>query len=220
MTTSTDTPISMEDVRDRFVKAESTLNELTESLMSLRSAAERFDAGNSGLRGASERLLSLSDRLAAVTQSLSGSIELMGQAIGVLERSEPARVLTALDHLEKVVESVANVLRTNAEGMTREVQGVGAILNKLESSADAAESRDVAHLNALQEALSNAAETQASRIGDATAAIQRLSKTLAEHRAEFGQMRSEAAAGRRQTLLVISGIGAVIVVLQLVQLLR
>lgn len=78
----------------------------------------------------------------------------------------------------------------------------------------------MAHLNALQEALSNAADTQASRISDATAALQRLSKALAEQRAEFDQMRSEVAAGRRQTLLVISGIGAVIVVLQLVQLLR
>lgn len=220
MTTSMNSPISLDEARERFLKAESTLNDLTESLKSLRSAAERFDEGNAGLRGAGERLVSLSDQFAGATQRVASGIELMGQALDILEKSEPARVLTALDHLEKVVEGVGTVLRSSAEGMTRQVEGLEEVLKSVVSSTEAAESRDVAHLDAVRSALSEMAESHVARLSDTTASVQQLTKALTLQRVELDGLRKESAVARKWMLGLIVGIGIVLVVLELVQLLR
>jgi ABC-type transporter Mla subunit MlaD len=220
VTTPTSAPISLDDVRQRFVQAESSLNELTDALKSLRNSSERFDDARGGLRDASQRLISLSDQFAAATQALGGSIELVRQAIGVLERSEPARVLAALEQLERVVQDVNVALESSAERLTQDVQEVGEVLKRVEAFSETAESREAARMSALQEILTQAAEAQAARLTESAAAIQKLAKGLADQHAAIDQARGELAAGRRWTLTVIVAMGALIVVLQLVQLLR
>lgn len=219
MTTSISAPISLDDVRERFVQAESSLNELTDVLRSLRSSSERFDDARGGLRDASQRLLSLSDRFTAATQTVAGSIELLRQAIGVLEKSEPARVLAALDHLDNVVQGVGVALNTSAERLTQDVHNVGEVLKRVETFSETAEARDVARMSALQGMLTQVAEAQATRLADVRVAIQTLSKELVDQHTAIGQTRGELAAGRRWTLAAIIGVGALVVLLQLVQLL-
>ncbi len=184
MTTPPSAPITLDVVRERFVQAESSLNELTDALRSLRSSSERFDEARGGIHEASQRLVSLSDQFAAATQGVAGGIELLRKAIGVLEKSEPGQVLTALDQLDKVVRDVNVALNSSTEQLTQVL------------------------------------EAQATRLTDATAAIQKLSKELSDQRAAIGATRGELASGRKWMLAAIVGMGALIVVLQLVQLLR
>lgn len=167
MTTPPSAPITLDVVRERFVQAEASLNELTDALKTLRSSSERFDDARGDLRDTSQRLLSLSDQLATTTQGMTGSIELVRQAIGVLEKSDPARVLASLDGVAKAVDGMSVALHTSTGKLTRDVHDLGEGLGK-----------------------------------------------------SIGQTRGEIAAGRKWASVTVFGMGALIVLLQLVQLLR
>lgn len=75
-------------------------------------------------------------------------------------------------------------------------------------------------MGALQEMVKQVAESHTARLTDATLAIEKLSKELADQRTAINQTRGELVAGRRWILAAIVGMGTLVVALQLVQLLR
>ena len=220
MSTSVMAPVTLEEVRESFVQAESSLIELTDALKSLRSSGEQFDDARGELQNASQRLLGLADQLTAATQGIAGSVELLRQGIGVLEKSEPARILSALEHLGNVVDSTSVALQASTDRLTQDVHDASADLGKIQGSIEDAESRGVARVDALEELLTKAAEVQATHLAEATRGVQALSRELGSHSTALGQARDEATAGRRWMLAAIIGTGTVIVSLQLLQLLR
>jgi chromosome segregation ATPase len=103
MTDQQTSPITLEDVRARFLETESKLREATAAVEELRSGAEGMATTRETLAAASRQLSELSTALTDVAGSLAENADQLRQGVDALRLSDPAEVRRQLDELAEAV---------------------------------------------------------------------------------------------------------------------
>jgi predicted nucleic acid-binding Zn-ribbon protein len=218
MTAQNATDVTLEAVRDRFLKAEANLLQLTEGLARVQNASQRFDGARELLTQAQQRLVRVSDEIGAGAQALAKCLELVRGGIGVLEKTDPGKLLAEISHLstavrtqlQQVADGLENVrklhdgglkgltarsndllteLREAREDLQRSLQKVDAEIQKVDSQAARGQSE-------LSDAVAHSTEEVLRSLSEAQSALARASEQAVTNTRELKEL---AAASQAQT---------------------
>jgi hypothetical protein len=103
MTDTQTSPITLEEVRTRFLEAESKLREATAAVEELRAGAEGMATTRETLALGARHLSELSTALTDVGGGLAENADQLRQGVDALRLSDPAEVRRQLDELAEAV---------------------------------------------------------------------------------------------------------------------
>lgn len=220
MTAPAVAPVTLDEVRNRFVRAESSLNELVESLDGLRKSSGRFDDARGGLQRASEHLIELAGRLATAATELKGGTELLRQGVAALEYSEPARVLGEISQITELSRNVRGAVEAGLSENSREIVGLGTSIRGIEALVTRIEHATALRAQEIQGVLTTGFADSSSQVSEVTESITALSRNIESHAAAARQARDEIISAQKRTLLAVIGAGVVVAALQVAIFLR
>jgi hypothetical protein len=102
--------LSLDDVRARFVDAETSLTEMAASIRSIEGAAERLVGAREGVAEASQHLAALAGSLGEVTSSLATNAQHLREGVDAIRLGDPAAVRRQIEELDSAFTAMQAVM--------------------------------------------------------------------------------------------------------------
>ena len=194
--TESNAVVSLEEVRARFLEAETRLEEASRAVGSIEAAAASLGTTRASLAEAGTGVANLAARFGEVADTLHANAEIFGRASDAIKLGDPAAIKRQIEELDEAFTAMQAVM---GERLTELDNRLAAV----QAATKAAEGRQA---EALSTGLT-AAETASS---DRHAAVgKRLEELAASIAAADAQSR---AADQRGLILGVVAIGGIIVV--------
>lgn len=130
------TTVSLEEVRERFLEAETRLGEAAKAIQAIDDAATRVGAARESLSAAGDEIRALAGQFADVASSLSENAEELRRGVDAIRLGDPAAVRRQIEELDAAFTALQSVMadRFGALEASQSALGVG-----IESTAAAHE---------------------------------------------------------------------------------
>jgi ABC-type transporter Mla subunit MlaD len=103
-------PVSLEDIRVRFLDAEAHLSEAATAIGAIQEAAERLGSARDGLAAASAQLANLAGSLEEVTSSLSDNAVSLREGVDAIRAGDPADIKRMIGELDAAFTGMQSVV--------------------------------------------------------------------------------------------------------------
>ena len=115
-------PVTLEEVRARFLEAESRLSEAADAVGAIQAAAERIGAAREGLGAAGAQLGNLAAALGGIATSLDDNATNLREGVDAIRAGDPAQIRQQIEELDSAFTAMQSVV---GERLTHlEQQGV------------------------------------------------------------------------------------------------
>jgi DNA repair exonuclease SbcCD ATPase subunit len=161
--TAPDAPVSLIEVRQRFIEAESSLASLAQALESLRSSSERFDEARTDLGRTHSQLVGLADVLGKGGEALMGSIAALKDGVGFFERTDPARLLSEIERVRSLLEEASGERSAIERRMETTFKTFADSVETVRGEASAAEARLITVLSSQLQTVSTSLDALGAR---------------------------------------------------------
>lgn len=131
--------VSLDDVRVRFMEAETKLSEAGVAIASIQMAAERLGAAKEGLGTASQRLAELASSFGDVAASLTNNAEELRLGVDAIKAGDPAEIKRQIEELDSAFTAMQSVVGERMTQLDAKTDALSSQLADLASSSVALE---------------------------------------------------------------------------------
>jgi ABC-type transporter Mla subunit MlaD len=102
--------LSLDEVRARFLEAETRLTETTAAIKSIEGAAERLAGAREGVTEASQQLAVLAGSLGEVTSALTTNAQHLREGVDAIRLGDPAAIRRQIEELDSAFTAMQSVM--------------------------------------------------------------------------------------------------------------
>lgn len=122
MTASNDTVVSFDDVRQRFLNAESELVQLAASIRTIDSARAGLESATADVSTARIALEGVSTQFGDALAGVSRAVGMVGEAVAVLQQSEAGQLVGRFEALTAHVRRLEDVITLSGQAVQAQMQ--------------------------------------------------------------------------------------------------
>lgn len=102
-------PLTLDDVRLRFLEAQSQLADAGSAVEAIRQSSERLGAARDGLAGAGAEVARLAERFGAVADNLAENADRLHQGVEAIRLGDPAAIRREIEELDAAFTAMQGV---------------------------------------------------------------------------------------------------------------
>jgi hypothetical protein len=134
--------ITLEDVRARFLEAETRLGEASDAIAAIEQAAERMGVAHDGVVAAGAQLAGLASSMSEVSASLSANAIHLREGVDAIRAGDPAEIKRRIEELDAAFTAMQAVTVERFTKLDAALdERFGAVEQALATNADATASR-------------------------------------------------------------------------------
>lgn len=138
-------PITLDHVRARFMEADRTLREASDSIEAIRGAAQRLGEARDGLTAAGAEVGRMVEAFEQAREQLVAAVATLDEGVVALQRSDPARIVERVNELgQKQLQRDVQIMEATKEAGTVAVGRFDETDNALAGLKDGGEQRSQA----------------------------------------------------------------------------
>jgi hypothetical protein len=214
-------PLTLDDVRLRFLDAQAQLADAASAVEVIRESAERLGAAREGLADAGAQVVALAERFGSVADTMAENAERLREGVDAIRLGDPAAIRRQIEELDAAFTALQAVL---IERLTRIEAGQSEARVELGASVANAQTATIDRLGAIEAGqLARQARIDASIAALQTVTVDRLSAI--ESRQEglgtrIDDLRSNADSQRRERFVIAGILLAAVVIACILILVR
>ena len=112
-------PISLDEVRERFLEAEARLGDAAKAIQTIEDAATRVGAARESLTSAGEEIRRLAGQFSEVASSLGANAEELRRGVDAIRLGDPAAVRREIEELDAAFTAFQSVVGERFEASER-----------------------------------------------------------------------------------------------------
>lgn len=126
-------PLTLDDVRLRFLEAQSQLADAGSAVETIRQSAERLGEARSGLANAGVEVAGLAERFGAVADAMAENAERLREGVDAIRLGDPAAIRRQIEELDAAFTAMQSVF---GDRLTAIEVGLGRLDDAAKSAAD------------------------------------------------------------------------------------
>lgn len=211
--------VSLDVVRERFLQAESSLNDIADSLAATRLSSEQFNEARGDLKSAGRQIAEVAEQLSAAARELATGVAILRTGATTLEQSDPAMLRTELAQVGTAFGALDVAVRMDLNALTRalpstileaseqSVSTLSAQIGHIREMSGEAETRHKSRLDVFEGNFKSAMSKHASQLAQLQQDIASVSIGLAEQGKRLERLRQDGITARKLTIGAIGSFG-------------
>lgn len=103
-------PLTLDDVRLRFLEAQAQLADAGAAVEAIRQSAERLGEAREGLAGAGTQVAALAERFGAVADSMADNAEHLREGVDAIRLGDPTAIRQQIEELDAAFTAMQSVV--------------------------------------------------------------------------------------------------------------